>query len=156
MRFFDWLFNRDRDVEFITELPVTTLNRWFLYDTGIGNENDLAESIGLTRVSEEGASKERDDSDKRIEKIAYLFPFLDHVSNLTAETVAFSQEQAMLEDGVPISEVEHDLTIVKRVYKAIALSSLMASFSIANELSFINTNPDVFVEDDGKDDMYEF
>lgn len=153
MRFFDWLFDRGRE-EFITELPVTVLNRWFLYDTGIGHENELAEAIGLTRVSEEGDSKEREDSDARVENIAYLFPFLDHISTLTAETVAHSQKTEMIKDGIAIGEVEADIEIVKKVYKAIALSSLMSSFSIANELGFIHTHPDTFV-DEG-DDPIEF
>lgn len=155
MRFFDWLFNRNNE-EFITELPVTVLNRWFLYDTGIGHENELAEAIGLTRVSEEGEAKEREDSDARIEKVSYLLPFLDHISTLTAETVAHSQKSAMLEDGISISEVEHDLEIVKKVYKAIALSSVMSAFSIAAELDFIHTHPDIFVEDPEEDEPYEF
>ena len=159
MRFFDWLFNRDREEPFVTELPVTVLNRWFLYDTGIGKENELAEVIGLMRVSDEGDAKEREDSDKRVEQIAYLLPFVDHISNLTSEVVAESQKKLMLEDGVPDEQVEHDLNIVKSVYKAISISSMMASFSIANELGFIHTHPEVFLEDnevDNEEDTYDF
>lgn len=151
MRFFDWLFNRDE--EFVAELPVTVLNRWFLYDTGMGNENEMAEVIGLTPVSEEGDAKEREDSDARVENIDYLIPFMDHISNLTAEVVAQSQKNLMLEDGLNPEDVANDLEVVKKVYKAIALSGMLSSFSIANELGFIHTHPDVFVEDD---EPYEF
>lgn len=147
MRFFDWLFKK-HDETFVTEMPMTLLNRWFLYDTGLGNENDLAEAIGLTRVSEEGDSKEREDSDIRIEQIAYLIPFMDHISTLTAETIGESQKSLMVEDGVPLDQADSDLEVVKRVYKAIALSSLLAGFSIANALQFIETHPDVFIEED--------
>ena len=148
MRFFDWLFNRDHDEVFVTELPVTVLNRWYLYDAGIGNEIELADYIGLSRVSEEGDAKEREDSDLRVEKIGYLLPFIDHISNLTSEVVAESQRDMMLEDGMTQDQVDEDIEVVKKVYKAIALSSMMAGFSIANELSFIHAHPEVFDHED--------
>lgn len=147
MKFFDWLFKKNNEV-FVTEMPMTLLNRWFLYDTGIGNENDLAEAIGLTRVSEEGDSKEREDSDKRIDEVAYLIPFMDHISTLTAEAIGESQKSFMMEDGMSLDQADSDLEVVKRVYKAIALSSLLAGFSIATALEFIETHPDVFIEED--------
>ena len=147
MRFFDWLF-RKHDSEFVAEMPMTLLNRWFLYDTGIGNENELAGAIGLTKVSDEVDAKEREDSDIRVEQISYLIPFLDHISNLTAETIAETQRIAMVEDQLPPDQVEQDLEIVKRVYKGIALSSLLSSFAIANALDFIHLHPDVFIEQD--------
>lgn len=155
MRFFDWLFNRNQE-EFITELPITVLNRWFLYDTGMGHENEMAEAIGLTPVSDEGDSKEREDSDARVENVAYLLPFLDHISTLTAETVAHSQKELMIEDGLNPEEVGRDLEVVKKVYKAIALSGMLASFSIAAELSFIHTHPEVFVDSEEGEDPFEF
>lgn len=139
MTFFDWLFRKRPHLE-ITELPITVLNRWFLYDSGIGEENLLASSIGLTNVSEEGDSKEREDSDARVEKVAYLIPFLDHMSTLTAEVVAESQKKMMLADGLSRPQVEEEIELVKNVYKGISLCSLMASFSIANELGFIHTD----------------
>lgn len=151
MKFFDWLFNKDSEA-FVTELPITVLNRWFLYDSGMGHENELAEVIGLTRVSEEGEAKEQEDSDARVKNIAYLFSFLDHIASLTAETITQSQKKLMLEDGVSPSDVEQDMEIVKNVYKAIALSGMMAGFSIANELGFIHTHPEIFVEDGGLDE----
>lgn len=147
MKFFDWLFKRN-DEEFVAELPLTVLNRWFLYDTGMGNENDLAPAIGLTKVSEEGDAKEREDSDIRVENIAFLLPFMDHISTLTAETVAETQRLAMVDDGVPQEQVFYELDIVKKVYKGIALSALVAGFSISNELNFIHPNPEVLVDDE--------
>jgi hypothetical protein len=146
MSFFDWLLGKTQDKDEITELPVTTLNRWFLYDTGMGNENELAEAIGLMPVSDEGDAKEQEDSDIRVENIAYLIPYMDHISSLTAEVVSASQRIAMLEDGADPEEVNSDLTIVKNVYKAIALSSLLSGFSIANHLNFIHAEPDFIVE----------
>lgn len=147
MSFMDWLLGKRRDSENeITELPVTVLNRWFLYDTGMGHENELAEAIGLMPVSEEGDLKEREDSDIRLENIAYLIPYMDHISSLTAEVVAVSQKMAMIEDGADIEEVNRDIGIVKNVYKAIALSSLLSGFSIANDLNFIHADETFMVE----------
>ena len=145
MSFMDWLFGKRRLTENV-ELPVTTLNRWFLYDTGIGNENELAEAIGLIPVSEEGDAKEREDSDMRVDRIAYLIPFMDHISSLTAETVASSQRNAMLEDGANMDDINSDISIVKNVYKAISLSSLLSAFSIANELNFIHADESFMIE----------
>jgi hypothetical protein len=153
MSFLDWLLGKQTQDDEVRELPVTTLNRWFLYDTGIGNENELAEAIGLMPVSDEGDSKEREDSDIRVENVAYLLPYIDHISTLTAETVASSQRIAMIDDGMSLEEVNADLAIVKNVYKAIALSSLLSGFSIANELGFIHADPDILIQG-GFDDEF--
>ena len=71
---------------------------------------------------------------------------MDHISSLTAEVVAVSQKMAMIEDGADIEEVNRDIGIVKNVYKAIALSSLLSGFSIANDLNFIHADETFMVE----------
>jgi len=57
------LFNRDEYVVRRVDIPVSTIVRWYMYDTSLYDENDLAELIGLNRVSQEGHVKEQEDSD---------------------------------------------------------------------------------------------
>ena len=44
------------------DVPMSTVSRWYLYDTSIAEDiNEMAEIIGLSRISEEGEAKEQEE-----------------------------------------------------------------------------------------------
>jgi hypothetical protein len=136
-------FNSDRYEIVTSEVPVSTISRWYLYDTSLTEEiNELAEMVGLSRISEEGEAKELEDSDLRIKHMSPLFPFLDAMSDLSSKTISSLHMQELIKN-IPEDEREevlHDVKDMNNVYKAVAMSTLIGTFSIALELGIISHN----------------
>jgi len=125
------------------EVPFTTLSRWYLYDIEpVDDINGLAEVIGLSPISEEGDEKERQESEARVEKIIPLMPFLDHMSDVSAVTMSAIHLHGLLDEDPDMSdeELEEKAEAVKDVYKAVALSTLMGTFSVALNIGIIHTD----------------
>jgi len=133
------LFNRDEYVVHRVDIPVSTIVRWYMYDTSLYDENDLAELIGLNRVSQEGHIKEQEDSDNRLLAIEQYMPFLEQMAEISANILTTiqlkeiddSEELSALADGMP-TEIMHSL------FKAVALSTLIGTFSVGTNLQIIN------------------
>jgi len=133
------LFNREEYVVHRVDIPVSTIVRWYMYDTSLYDENDLAELIGLTRVSQEGHVKEQEDSDNRMLEIQQYVPFLEQMAEISANILTTiqlkeiddSEELSALADGMP-TEIMHSL------FKAVALSTLIGTFSVGTHLQIIN------------------
>jgi hypothetical protein len=133
------LFNRDEYVVRRVDIPVSTIVRWYMYDTSLYDENDLAELIGLNRVSQEGHVKEQEDSDNRLLAIEQYMPFLEQMAEISANILTTiqlkeiddSEELSALADGMP-TEIMHSL------FKAVALSTLIGTFSVGTNLQIIN------------------
>ncbi len=143
MRWFRKLFGKDNDFVTVSkDVPLTTLMRWYIYDTGMGHENEIAELIGLTPVSEEGNKKERQDSELRLEQVLDLMPYLDFISDVAADAVSSMQLKEMQKAGVisETADLEDDMITMQSVYKAIAVSSLVGGFSIALQLGLVTNN----------------
>jgi hypothetical protein len=142
MSWFDKFFNKNSEDIFetvnfsssIEDIPLTTLVRWYLYDTSLYEENAAAELIGLSPISEEGDAKEREDSDLRLESIEFLMPFLDAMADISSNVLAAIQIKES-EDAT-----EQDLIIMQKVYKTLAVSTLIGAFSSAVDLGIILPN----------------
>lgn len=122
---------------------MSTVSRWYLYDTGLSdNINDLADGIGLSRISEEGETKEQEDSDRRMDNTEPLFSFLHSMSELSATvmSVVYMNEMAKEAKEIDPEELEEMMDNMHNVYKVIALSTLMGTFSSALELGIISSN----------------
>jgi hypothetical protein len=156
MKWFKRLFGRPEPEIIRMDIPLTTVSRWYLYDTGlaIDNANQIAEAIGLTPVSEEGDLKEKQDSAIRLSEVDYLIPFLDHLSDISADTLIAIQKQEMeTSDEVDSKE----LIMLRTIYKAVSFSSLIGTFSIAVDLGLVDSANVVtseqyieFMEDDNE------
>ncbi len=139
MKWLRRLFNRDEYVVHRVDIPVSTIVRWYMYDTSLYDENDLAELIGLNRVSQEGHIKEQEDSDNRLLAIEQYMPFLEQMAEISANILTTiqlkeiddSEELSALADGMP-TEIMHSL------FKAVALSTLIGTFSVGTNLQIIN------------------
>ena len=56
-------FRRNKEPEyevFTSEVPVSTMVRWFIHDIGYGDDV-ISDFIGLSPISEEGITKEEQD-----------------------------------------------------------------------------------------------
>ena len=132
------------DLDFNTvSIPISTILRWFLYDSDIvDNINDLAEALGLSRVSEEGDDKEREESDVRIEKLEPLVPFIDLISDAAASSMAAYHMAEMLNVG-EIDESDEDALLKNEMminlYKAVAFAAIVGALSIGFELGILDT-----------------
>jgi len=127
----------------INEVPMSTIFRWYLYDTGLSEDTSkLAELVGLSPISEEGESKEEEDSDSRIKKLEPLYSFLDTVSDISASSLtALHLEEAMLAGDIEsMEDIEDHKEGMFNVYKAVSLSTLIGAFSIGIELGMIQNN----------------
>jgi len=134
-----WFKRKKDDYEIVTnEVPMSTIYRWYLYDTAITeNVNELADRLGLTPVSPEGEAKEKEDSHERLHAVEPLFPFLDSISELSSQVLTNIHIKEMEETGGDVEELMENLDSMGTVYKAIALSTLMGAFSIALSLGLV-------------------
>lgn len=115
------------------DLPVSTLIRWFLYDTDLAEPNDLAVILGLNPVSDEGEAKEMEDSDNRLFAVADIFPYLDAIAEIAANVVVATQ----LEEAGEEHAEDAPLHIMIPLYKLIAQAALVSGFSSAVELGLV-------------------
>ena len=141
-------FKRKKQPEFdivTNDVPLTTVARWYLYDTDlVDNIDDLADSLGLSRISDEGDAKEREDSESRMQNAAALFPFLESMADLSAKVMTAIHFDDVIEDHPDMDEDDEELIALlasmQNIYKAVALSTLVGTFSGALELGIIETN----------------
>jgi hypothetical protein len=130
-----WYNKRKKKFEVVsTEIPLSTMLRWYLYDTGLAPANSLAEGVGLNRVSEEGDVKEKEDSDLRLSGIFELMPFIDSISDMSVSTMLALQESKTNNE---MSKEEIEASSV--IYKAISMSSLIGALSIGLSLGILET-----------------
>ena len=137
MKWFKRLFSREPEYEIVSnEVPMSTLLRWYLYDTRLAEPNTLVEELGLNKVSEEGEDKEKEDSDNRLANIATMFPFMDTIADFSVNTMLAMQITKAEEHDEELSE--EDLETSGIIYKAIAMSTLIGFLSIATHLDIIH------------------
>ena len=125
------------------DVPMSTVSRWYLYDTSIAEDiNEMAEIIGLSRISEEGEAKEQEESDSRLTAIEPLFEYLNTMATLSSRVLtALHLKEAVKESPDNDSEELLDaITNMQNVYKAAALSTLIGAFSIAVDLEIVHLN----------------
>lgn len=120
-------------------VPLSTLARWYLYDTDLEEPNKIALRMGMSSVSEEGNEKELEDSDKRIENIISLYPFIGAISDINAKSIAATQMLRLEESGHP-DEIEGAESVIEELYRVIGHAAVISAFSIAIQLGIVNLN----------------
>ena len=139
-----WFKKRREEPEFeiiSKDIPLTNLMRWFLYDTGLIEPNDIAHKLNLPPVSEEGNTKEEEDSDARIGAISELLPFINIMSDIAADVIANIQIQDIEEhEGEDAKQILHEMTTMRQMYKVVALSAVIGAFASAAELGMISND----------------
>lgn len=133
-----WPIPEPEDMGEIHQVPITTLFRWFLYDTAGPEANENIGIFDLSPVSEEGHEKEQDDSDNRLLAIDALIPFLTIYANMNAEFSFEAHRKEMLKiEGVDESMLESSSATLKEFYSNLTFNGLLAAMSAAVELSLI-------------------
>jgi hypothetical protein len=137
--FFDRFKKKDEDFEVFTrDIPLSTILRWYVYDTELGEPNEVAEILGLNRASEEGDEKEREDSDVRMDNIEYLLPYLNAMSDIAADVITGVQVDEIKKDNPDnAEEIERELDTMRVLYKVVSLSAIIGAFSSAMEIGLI-------------------
>lgn len=125
---------------YTNDVPVTTMVRWFIHDVGYG-EDGIDDLIGLAPVSEEGLTKEIQDSEERLDSLQPLVSYIDSMSDIAANVLSTIAVLSADEDDSPIEEdLEEVAEIIGTLYKSVALSSIIGAFSVAQALGLITIN----------------
>ena len=133
-----WPIPEPEDVGEIHQVPITTLFRWYLYDT-IGPEaNKNINVFSLSPISDEGHDKEQEDSDNRLFNIDALIPFLTIYANMNAEFSFEAHRKEMLKiPGIDESMLESSSEALKEFYSNLTFNGLLATMSAAVELNLV-------------------
>jgi len=122
----------------VHQVPITTLFRWYLYDTVGENANKNINIFDLSPVSDEGHEKEQDDSDSRLLAIDPLIPFLTIYANMNAEFSFEVHKKEMLKiEGIDESMLESSSATLKEFYSNLTFNGLLAAMSAAVELNLV-------------------
>lgn len=125
----------------VDKVPLSTLFRWFLYDMDVENPNEFNEVFNLTAVSEEGDEKEREESDKRTERLAPLFAFLSLYASMNAQyTYETQKEDIKAMPEISEEDLEKESEVIKMFYRNVSFAGIMGAFSTALELKLIKLN----------------
>lgn len=142
MSLFDWFKRKQEDEKDAIGIPIRTIIRWCLYDLSIHNPNQIAVSMGLSPVSEEGDEKEVEDSNLRLSAMYDLLPYVEMMSDIAAKVCTAAQIRE-LEEVVNLEELElteESLERLVEAQKAVAFSAITAALSSGIELGIIQTN----------------
>jgi len=140
VNWFRRLVGKDPEYEIVQhDIPLSTVLRWYLYDTELVEPNSIVEELGLSLVSEEGDAKEREDSDLRIKNVAPLYTFLDSIADISANVLtSIHLKELKQENEEAFKEYSEEISSMNSVYKAVALSTLLGAFSISVDLGIVD------------------
>jgi hypothetical protein len=129
-----------------TEVPATTLYRWFLYDSGIDNPNKYAITAGFSPVSQEGDEMERKESLERLLRVMPYKAFVDMMSSMNGQVLAETLTTTLKEDGVisDDSSLAEDMELMAEIYTRVSAAVLIPALAAALELGIL-VNPGSFV-----------
>lgn len=137
-------FRRKKEPEitiYTNEVPVSTMVRWFIHDIGYG-EDGVDDLIGLPRVSEEGLTKESQDSDERLEELEPLLSYIESMAEIAGNVLSTIAVLSSVDDEDPTEDedLEEVLELIGSLYRSVAFSSMLGAFSIAEALGLISIN----------------
>lgn len=93
-----WQRKRIRLEPELTLPEISARLKGFLLDTQVENAQEISVILGCMSSSEEGMLHEEDESDKRMERIAYLVPLIYSMSNILATGTIEFQRSELPED----------------------------------------------------------
>lgn len=132
-----------------TEIPASTLYRWFLYDSGIDEPNKYAQAAGLTPISAEGDEMERQDSIERLIQVMPYKSFIEMMASMNGKVLARTLTQILRENDVISDDhdLEDDLDTMEEIYTRVSASALIPAIAAALQLGIL-VNPGTFVSGD--------
>jgi hypothetical protein len=113
-------------------MPV--LIRKVIYDTMLTPPEDIADYLSLPRISEEVAEMEEQASEKRIEKISALIPFIDSHADI-ASRIAVAAYVIEQDEKVEVEEVES----MHNLFRLVSLSSSLSCISTLVDMGLLDS-----------------
>lgn len=125
----------------VTQVSLPTLARWYAYDAGLEEPNDIADALGMLPTSEEGHKVEEQESDRRVDRVMPLIPLLQTMADINAQAISSMQFNYLTEEqGMNVNDMEHEKNHIEDMYRHVGFSALMAAFSAGIELGIVETN----------------
>ena len=122
----------------VNDVPVSTLIRWFLYDTDLMAPNKVAPLVGLNPVSQEGDEKEVEESAERLSDMDELMPFLAAMAEISSSVLTTIHLADIMEENPEHGDdLKQDLEAMTSLYKFVSIAALVSSFSSALKLGLI-------------------
>jgi len=137
-----WMFWKKDDPEYVletTDVPTSTLLRWYLYDSAVPNPNKHAQSLGFLPISEEGEEMELRESQERLSALDPYVDFLALMSDIAGQTLTETFTDFLSALGVESSGLDKDeeREVMSDLYTSIAVSVLVPAFSAALKLGIV-------------------
>lgn len=132
---------RNKEENFITEIPMTTLARWYFYDAGLDEPNKMASVVGMIPDSVEGSEMEEEASDQRIARVIPLIPYIETMTEINARSFAELQFDHYFETHqLDPAKLTDEKEVVEELYRQVSYSALLSAFAGALELGIISTD----------------
>jgi len=155
----NWKFwkrtKEDKNDSIVKSVPFSTLYRWYCYDIGVQNLDELDSNVGLVPISEDAKEMELQESDERVLNIAHLMPFLEGMAEISSMVFVEGQFKDMLQktgEGLTEEEMEMMLNLISVFQKKVALAAVVGSFSAAAAIGII-TIPESKITDNVRNEL---
>jgi hypothetical protein len=131
---------KHRSVE-VKHIPLPILIRQAIYDSMLEPAEGIAEYMGLSPISDEVADMEEQESQKRLERIAVLIPFIDSHSDMAARIVAAAYAIGDDEEGLLTDLLDQDGAIdhLTDLFRTVCISSSVSCVSTLLNLELIES-----------------
>lgn len=125
----------------VTEISLPTLARWYAYDSGLEDPNNITDALGMLPTSEEGLKLEEDESDRRLNKVLPLIPLLECIADINAQAVAGLQfDNLRKEQNLSAEDLSNERHHVEEMYRHVGFSALLSAISAGVELGILESN----------------
>lgn len=133
--------NKYEQKRIVTEVSLPTLARWYAYDSGLEDPNNITNALGMLPTSDEGTHLEESESDKRLEKVLPLIPLLECIADINAQAVAGLQfDDLIKQKSLDKDDLAHEREHVEEMYRHVGFSALLSALSAGVELGVIEAN----------------
>lgn len=130
------MFKKKKKNKSPTVNEITQRLRGFLLDSQVDHPHELAVLLGTTPLSDELQEKEEQESDVRVERIAYLTPLLYAYSHTMAEgAIEYQRKNEEIAKAIP----DEIWMQSRRMMEHVALSAMMGSISQLVDMGLLNT-----------------
>ena len=123
------MFWKKRKRTELTMAEISARLRGFILDSQIHNAHDISVILGCAITSDEVAEKEEEESEKRVDKISYLFPLLyAHAHALSEGATAFQRSNLPVTEELPA--IPEEVWIESRkLMEQVSVAALVGSIS---------------------------
>ena len=132
-------FNVETTSKPVTGLvPMSFLLRWYCYDLSVPNVAEITKELGLTPISDDAEEMERLESEKRLERVMPIMPFIEAMAHINAVVVSEAQMASLKEKlGLPEDDMDKILEPARQIFMHVSLAALIAGFSAAMEIGIV-------------------